>query len=191
MAFLSVLALFAPGRGAVAAEPARLEPGADVPPIDLPSLHHGPQSLAALQGQVVLVHFFATWCEPCREEMAGLSRLSERFSKRPSAPAVAILAVDVGEVEIRVRRFFEKQPVPFPVLLDAERAAMKAWQVGVFPTTFLLDATHRLRLVADIPIDWDRPEAEAILDILQADEAESAAALPALPALQTDNGSTQ
>lgn len=161
--------------------------GTPAPSIDLPSLHHGEQSLAALHGRVVLVHFFATWCEPCREEMAGLSRLAARLAPRP----VTILAVDVGEVELRVRRFFEKEPVPFPVLLDADRATMKAWQVGVFPTTFLLDGTHRLRLVADLPVDWDRPEIERVLDILLSDEAGRDAVLPALPALSQDNGSTQ
>ena len=91
-------------------------------------------SLAAHGERVVLVHFFATWCEPCRAEMAALQRLAHRFAQRP----FAILAVDVGEVDSRVRRFFESVPVTFPILLDRDKAVTKAWQVSTLPTTFVL-----------------------------------------------------
>lgn len=136
--------------------------GSAAPALALPTLRDGAQSLDALRGKVVIVHFFATWCEPCREEMAGLSRLVARIGDGP----VALLAVDVGEPELRVRRFFEKQPVPFPVLLDEDRAAMKAWSVAVLPTSFVLDASHVLRLYAGGPVDWDDPSALPLLERL-------------------------
>ena len=47
--------------------------------------------------QLVLVHFFATWCEPCVEEMAALNRLAGRYRQRP----LTILAISVGEVEVQ------------------------------------------------------------------------------------------
>ncbi len=133
-----------------------------MPPLALNSLAHGPQDLAALQGKVVLVHFFATWCEPCREEMAGLSRLAGRLPES----SFAVLAVDVGEVELRVRRFFDAHPVPFPVLLDEDRAALKAWKVVGLPSSFVLDPSHTLRLYAGGPVDWDAPEAVRLLESL-------------------------
>ncbi|WP_246668901.1 TlpA disulfide reductase family protein [Ancylobacter sp. TS-1] len=137
-----------------------LVPGQAAPALALPSLAHGRQDLAALHGRPVLVHFFATWCEPCRAEMAGLSRLAARRKDRP----FALLAVDVGEVELRVRRFFDANPVPFPVLLDEDRSAMKAWKVVALPSSFVLDASHALRLYADGPVDWDDPAADRLLD---------------------------
>ncbi|MGA0560832.1 TlpA disulfide reductase family protein [Ancylobacter sp. VNQ12] len=136
--------------------------GSAAPALALPTLRDRMQSLEALRGKVVIVHFFATWCEPCREEMAGLSRLVARIGDGP----VALLAVDVGEPELRVRRFFEKQPVPFPILLDEDRAAMKAWSVAVLPTSFVLDASHVLRLYAGGPVDWDDPSALPLLERL-------------------------
>lgn len=136
----------------------------------------------------MLVHFFATWCEPCRDEMAGLSRLSARMENRP----FAVVAVDVGEVPLRVRRFFDKQPVPFPILIDEDRAAMKTWKVGAFPTTYLLDRSHQIQAYADGPIDWDRREADHAIEILISGEGDIPATGLNLPALQIENnGSTQ
>lgn len=186
--FLAVLALLGPGAGKAGATPYGLPPNAPAPPIDLPSLNHGAQTLAALQDKVLLVHFFATWREPCRDEMASLSRLAARMENRP----FAIVAVDVGEVRLRVQRFFEKAPVPFPILLDEDQATMKAWNVGAFPTTYLLDPKHQVKAYAAFPVDWDQPQARHTLEILLSGEGEIAAAGLPLPLLQTENnGSNQ
>ena len=161
-AAIASLASFSPGGLALAASSPPLPLGSAAPALALPTLRDGARSLDGLRGKVVIVHFFATWCEPCREEMAGLSRLVARIGDGP----VALLAVDVGEPELRVRRFFEKQPVPFPILLDEDRAAMKAWSVAVLPTSFVLDASHVLRLYAGGPVDWDDPSARPLLESL-------------------------
>lgn len=180
LAAVASLASWALAEGQPAHAGAPLPLGAVPPPLALPSLDHGPQSLAALHGRPVLIHFFATWCAPCRDEMAGLARLADR---RGGGPFV-LLAVDVGEVPVRVRRFFATQPVPFPVLLDEDRAALKAWKVAGLPATFVLDASHTLRLYADGPVDWDAPAADRLLDRL----ADPAAALEGarLPSLNMD-----
>jgi thiol-disulfide isomerase/thioredoxin len=110
----------------------------------------------------VLVHFFATWCEPCREELTSLSRLQQ--SAAP--PALSVLAVNVAEVPLRVERFLQKTPVSFPVLLDADRAVTKAWGVSTLPTTFVLDAALEARLVVEGDIDWLHPSvADALAQI--------------------------
>jgi peroxiredoxin len=118
--------------------------------------------LAKQNGRVVLVHFFATWCEPCRPEMAALQRLAERFAQRP----LTILAVDVGEVDARVRRFFDTLPVTFPVLLDRDKAVTKAWKVAMLPTTYVLDRTLAPRFMVEGDFDWDRPDADRQLNAL-------------------------
>ena len=71
----------------------------------------------------MLVHFFATWCEPCVEELAAIDRLA-------ATGRVAVLAVDVGEVDDRVRRFLASHPVSFPVGLDRDLAVTRALERG-------------------------------------------------------------
>ena len=172
---LGCLASLAAGSGALASPPpGEATPvGAPAPALSLPSLDHGMQDLAALRGKVVLVHFFATWCEPCRDETAALARLARRLEDRP----FALLAVDVGEGEVRVRRFFEAEPMPFPVLLDDDRAAMKAWKVSLYPTSVVLGPEHDVRFSVAGPVDWDASAATAALESLL-DPAEAAAPGP-------------
>lgn len=141
------------------------------PRFALNSLSDGPVDLASFGGRVVLVHFFATWCEPCRAEMASLQRLADRYANRP----VTILAVNVAEVAPRVRRFFETQPVVFPVLLDGDRAITKTWRVELLPTTVVLDTHLAPVLVANGDLDWDRADIDKALTALlpkQAGDAE-------------------
>jgi peroxiredoxin len=142
-------------------------PSATRPDFTLPDLSGSMLSLQQQAGKVVLVHFFATWCEPCREELASLSRLTEgALGKR-----VSILAVNVAEVPLRVRRFLDTAPVTFPVVLDADRAVTRAWSVAILPTTFVLDPTLQPRLFVEGDIDWSRPDIAAALEALDADNA--------------------
>jgi thiol-disulfide isomerase/thioredoxin len=108
----------------------------------------------------VLVHFFATWCEPCREELSSLSRLLERQGGERSS----ILAINVAEVPARVRRFLDAAPVNFPVLLDADRAVTRAWGVSTLPTTFVLDRALAARLFVEGDVDWTRADILAALE---------------------------
>jgi thiol-disulfide isomerase/thioredoxin len=134
-------------------------PSADLPTFALPDLAGAPLRLEERRHRVVLVHFFATWCEPCREELASLSRLQESEPGR----RVAVVAVNVAEVPVRVRRFFETVPVAFPVVLDADRAVTRAWGVSVLPTTFVLDPTLQAKLLVEGDLDWTRPDILSVL----------------------------
>jgi thiol-disulfide isomerase/thioredoxin len=120
------------------------------------------RTLYAFPGRVVLLHFFATWCEPCRAEMAALQRLAERYSGHP----LTVLAISVAEVKPRVQRFFAVQPVTFPVLLDADRAVARAWDVDTLPTTVVLDRTLTPVTVARGDVDWDRADIDDVVQAL-------------------------
>lgn len=132
-----------------AAELQRWTAGAQ-PIFSLPNTAGADVALGAARGHVVLVHFFATWCEPCREELPALNRLAARANG-----SVKVLAIAVADADQRVQRFFQTTPVDFPVLLDRDRAVAKAWNVMTLPTTFVLDATLHPRFVVESDYAWD------------------------------------
>ena len=120
----------------------------------LPSLSGPVQELGRFHSKVVLVHFFATWCEPCRDEMASLEQLQSRLDGRP----FAIVSVSVAESKDAVRRFFQGDPPPFAVLLDHARSVARAWNIQTLPSTIVLDLGLKPRLMAEGDVDWGRPD---------------------------------
>jgi peroxiredoxin len=140
-----------------AARAAELMPvaGPAKPDFSLQDLNGKNVPLKTFRGRTVLVHFFATWCEPCREELPALNR----FLKR-SASNASVVAISVAEVDPRVKRFFEAMPVHFPVLLDRDRAIAKSWKISTLPTTYVLDANLKPVLVVEADFAWDTVELE-------------------------------
>jgi thiol-disulfide isomerase/thioredoxin len=124
--------------------------GGGQPAFSLPTIGGAAAALEAARGHVVLVHFFATWCEPCREELPALNRLAARGGGN-----VTVLAIAVADADPSVQRFFATTPVDFPILLDRDRAVAKTWNVATLPTTFVLDASLRPRLVVESDFAWD------------------------------------
>lgn len=133
-------------------------PPQDRPAFALESLDGPTIALGALRGTPVLVHFFATWCEPCKAEFETLAKYAAR------RPAIKILAINVGEIPSRVRRFVGAERITLPVLLDSDRKATRAWGVTILPTTFLLDATHSARLYVEGDLDWDSHDTVSAID---------------------------
>jgi thiol-disulfide isomerase/thioredoxin len=140
------------------------------PPIVLADLAGSVIRLSDYRGGVLFVHFFATWCEPCREELPALQRLRDRADGSP-----AVVAISVGEPELRVRRFFADSSIDLPVLLDTDSAAAKAWGVYALPTTYVLDAGLTPRLVVEGDFDWDSLDLKALLKELSTPALGSAA----------------
>lgn len=131
-----------------------------VPPVALPTLDGRTDRLTDHAGRAVLVHIFATWCEPCRDELATLDRLRARLAPR----GLSVLAISSGEPESRVRRFFEAHPTGLTILLDRDRATMKAWGVETFPTTFVVGRSGCPLLRVAGEYDWTGQAAAAAIE---------------------------
>ena len=130
----------------------------------LPSLDGPTHELARLRGRIVLVHFFATWCEPCRAEMESLRQLQSRLDGKP----FAIVPISVAEADGAVRRFFAGDPVPFAILLDRDRSVARAWNIHILPSTVVLDRALKSRFIAEGDVDWARPDVMNLLaDLLR------------------------
>lgn len=133
-------------------------------PLELHDMAGRPVALAAMKGEVVLVNFWATWCEPCRDEIPSLNRLQQKFADK----GFRVLGVNVGEGRARIEQFSKRIPIEFAVLRDADSAITKAWRVRVLPASFLVDKNGMLRYQLLGDADWDNPALQApILELLK------------------------
>jgi cytochrome c biogenesis protein CcmG, thiol:disulfide interchange protein DsbE len=85
--------------------------------------------------QVLAVRFWADWCPYCRKEMGELEPVYRRLHGR----GLEILAVNVAQDRETVGRFTASLGIGYPVLLDVEGAAARAYGVKTLPVTLLLD----------------------------------------------------
>ncbi len=111
--------------------------------------------LADYRGKVVLMNFWATWCDPCREEMPSMQRLKERLSDQ----RFVILAVNYGESQEKVADFLKQLPLDLQILFDPGQETARAWKVRILPMSFLLDVEGRVRYSVIGEIDWTSREA--------------------------------
>jgi thiol-disulfide isomerase/thioredoxin len=120
------------------------------PPLSLPGYDGPPWSLAAAKGQVVVLNFWASWCEPCRTEMPSLELLAQRHE----ADGLVVIAVNFRETDAAIRRFMAMMPITVPILRDADGTAALAWQVRVFPTTIVIGRDGRAAFSVVGEADW-------------------------------------
>ncbi len=128
---------------------------AEMPALSLRDLDGKPETLATYRGKVVLLNFWATWCEPCRDEMPAMRALRERLAGEP----FDVVAVNYGEAASRVREFLARERLDLRVLLDPGQGAARAWRVRVLPGSFLIDGDGRVRYSVIGEIDWTSDEA--------------------------------
>lgn len=93
------------------------------------------------RGQVVLVNFWASWCGPCRQEMPQLNRLYDKYR----AAGFTLLAVNIDDDAGLGTRTAARWELHFPVLLDADKAVSKLYDLGSMPATVLIDRDGRVR----------------------------------------------
>jgi thiol-disulfide isomerase/thioredoxin len=92
-------------------------------------------SLAAYQGQWVLVNFWATWCPPCLEEIPDFAEL---YKARKKDLMVIGIAIDFDD-KAQVFEFAERQGMNYPLVLGDEKVTTQFGKINVLPTSFLFD----------------------------------------------------
>jgi thiol-disulfide isomerase/thioredoxin len=152
--------------GSASAETSRFLPWTEAPPAAfvLKDLAGRPTSMADYHGKVVIVSFWATWCEFCREQMLAMRRLRDQLAGEP----FEIVAVNYGESPAKVREYVRSLSVDFPVILDPSQEGARAWRVRVLPVSFVVAADGRPRYTVLGEFDWASGEAlDTIRDLLR------------------------
>ena len=137
------------------------------PAIELKDTSGKLHRLSDYRGKVVVVNFWATWCEPCRAEMPSLQKLKERFDQDKRRPAsLVVLAVNYNENAANIDKFLQAVRVEFPVLLDSFGEASHAWKPGVLPASFMIGRDGRLYYRVIGELDWAGAEAMSVVERL-------------------------
>jgi cytochrome c biogenesis protein CcmG, thiol:disulfide interchange protein DsbE len=122
-------------------------PGRDVA---LPNLAGpGTRRLADLNGKVVVLNFWASWCPPCKGEAPILARWQPRLR----AHGGTIVGVDVLDVSSDAQHFVAEHRLAFPHLRDADGSRLKAFEVVGYPETIVLDRRGRIAATSRGAID--------------------------------------
>jgi thiol-disulfide isomerase/thioredoxin len=124
-----------------------------------------PFDLERLRGRVVVVNFWATWCEPCRDELPSLERLQRARGGKP----FDVVTVNFGEQPERIKGFLEREFVELPVILDRDKETAGRWRAGGLPMTFIVDARGRVRYQIVGERKWDDVASLAVVDKLLAE----------------------
>jgi len=95
--------------------------------------------LRDLQGKVVLVNFWATWCPPCRKEMPDLQALYDKYKDQ----GLVVLAIS-DEMAAKVVPFIAEKKIGYPVLLDPGRKVTELFQVEGIPKSFVYDRDGKM-----------------------------------------------
>jgi peroxiredoxin len=112
------------------------------PELSLQDLSGVPVSLEGYRGQVVLVNNWAIWCPPCKAEMPVLQAYYLDHRDR----GFTIIGIEAGEPTDQVVDFVEDYGLSFPVWPDLEKAALKAFQNGGLPNSYVIDRDGQVRL---------------------------------------------
>ena len=115
--------------------------GNAAPPLALPDLSGREVALASLRGRAVVVNYWATWCPPCKEEIPDLVESWKQLRGR----CVEFLAVTEESSREDTLAEVGRFQVPYPVLVDLDGSAARAWGVTGLPRTFVVDAEGRVR----------------------------------------------
>lgn len=113
--------------------------GLKAPDFELENLQGETVKLSDYEGKKVMLNFWATWCPPCKAEMPDIQKF---YTEK--GDEVAILAVNI-DPQYDVAGFAKEMRINFPILLDEEEKAVKAYQILTIPTTFFIDEKGIIR----------------------------------------------
>lgn len=143
--------------------------GAEAPDFTFPSLSGGEIGLSDLDDHVVLINVWATWCNPCREEMPSLQRVYEAFEGEDfeilavSIDAARGMLDDTGYEGGDLGAFANEYGLSFPILHDPSGGMRRLYQVSRVPETFVVGKDGLIwKKIAGIT-EWDLPVNQALI----------------------------
>jgi cytochrome c biogenesis protein CcmG/thiol:disulfide interchange protein DsbE len=119
------------------------------PAMALPRLGaQGESSLADYKGKVIVLNMWASWCDPCREEMPLLQKVHRQISGEGGV----VLGVDTQDASEKAIGFLKQTNATFPSVRDRDRTYGRDFGVTGYPETFLIDRKGRVAALRRQPV---------------------------------------
>ncbi|MYN27605.1 redoxin family protein [Duganella sp. CY42W] len=133
-----------------------LDKGAPAPQFDLPGLD-GAVKLAKLQGKVVYVDFWASWCGPCRQSFPWMNDMQAKYGGK----GLQIVGVNVDAKSDDARQFLTATPARFAIAFDPQGATPRSYGIKGMPSSVLIGPDGKVLLEHSGFRDADRAELES------------------------------
>ncbi|MGH9716541.1 MAG: TlpA family protein disulfide reductase [Candidatus Acidiferrales bacterium] len=116
--------------------------------------------LSALHGKVVLLNFWASWCQPCVDEAPSLDALQKEIAPMGGT----VLGVSVDEDQAAYEQFLKTYNIDFPTYRDPSKQISLSYGTTMYPETYVIDREGRINSKIVGPQDWTSPAMMAYLD---------------------------
>jgi thiol-disulfide isomerase/thioredoxin len=127
--------------------------GKPAPALELSDMDGKLVKLSDSRGKWTMVHFWASWCGPCRKEMPTIQSMMGKIPK----DRLALLLVNTSEGDDQVFTFMATVAPDLTALMDRDGTVTERWQPRGLPSTFLIDPQGNLRYLALGGRTWDSP----------------------------------
>jgi peroxiredoxin len=141
-----------------------LKEGQRGPDLTLSTLDGGRVAMADHHDKLVIVNFWATWCQPCTLEMPSLEALWQRYRDR--GLVVLGVSVDRGAPKTLLEPYVRNLKLTFPILLDPDSRTSDRWRVTALPWTFLVRPGGEVVGMATGAREWNSDEMRALVERL-------------------------
>lgn len=141
-----------------------LKEGQQAPGFTLLTLDGGRASLTDHRDKLVVLNFWATWCQPCTVEMPSLEALWRRYRDR--GLVVVGVSVDRGAPKALLEPYVRNLKLTFPILLDPDAKTSDRWRVTALPATFLVRPGGEVAGMAMGAREWNSDEMRALVERL-------------------------
>jgi thiol-disulfide isomerase/thioredoxin len=112
-------------------------------------------NLAAEKDHLMIVHFWATWCPPCVEEIPALTKFWQQYKGRSD---IALYTVSVDKNWKNVDDFLKKTPSDLPLYHDPGEATARRFGTTQYPETYIVNRAGRVLFRMQGAVDWSNPE---------------------------------
>ena len=135
--------------------PLKVALGQAFPELKVENLINQPISIKPVQGKVLMINVWATWCAPCRHELPSLQRLAESLGE----DQFTLLALSIDDDEHLVSEYLIDKKIDITSYIDKDLSEVEGiLGVRVFPSTFVIDQNGILVEITEGWLEWDTSE---------------------------------